>query len=154
MNAGVKYRVSNPMPGFEDAEFGFDGADYFEVFSPPIRSRYGEVVWRTLEPVALPDEIVARYENSTIAITGWEVDLVRLDENGFSSVPAYESYNHHYTNFLQGAGAALADGLVGAPNLGHGRRRHEFVRSATAAAGATGETGGSPSVQAFSEVGN
>ena len=171
MNRGVAYRVSNAEAGHEDDGFGFDpDSEYFEVLSPPITSRYAEVVWRALEPVDLPDAIVERYANATIAITGYEVDVVRggganASADELVSVPSYESCacarwfrpclfsesrfslladNHHYTNFLQSARAALADGPR--TNIGHGVRRLRFVR----ARGGDGE-GEAPLVQAFSE---
>ena len=49
-----------------------------------------------LEPVDLPDAIVERYANATIAITGYEVDVVRggganASADELVSVPSYES---------------------------------------------------------------
>ena len=97
MNRGVEYRVSNAEAGYEHEAFGFDPeSEFFEVLSPPITSRYAQVVWRALEPVALPDAIVERYANATIAITGYEVDVVRggganASADELVSVPSYES---------------------------------------------------------------
>ena len=148
MNRGVEYRVSNAEAGYEHEAFGFDPeSEFFEVLSPPITSRYAQVVWRALEPVALPDAIVERYANATIAITGYEVDVVRGD--ALASVPSYESYNHHYTNFLQSARAALADGPR--TNLGHGARRLRFVRARDGDGADARDAGAAPLVQAFSE---
>ena len=42
-----------------------------------MQMQYSEVAWRTLPAVPLPAEIVARYANSTMAITGFEVDVLR-----------------------------------------------------------------------------
>ena len=75
----------------------FDKLCFFEVYSPPIRSRYAGVVWRLLDPVPLPPEVVAQYSGAAMAVTGFEVDVVRKDSDGADqSVPNFQSYNHHY----------------------------------------------------------
>ena len=58
--------------------------------------RYAGVVWRVLPPVSLPVEVVQRYNGSAMAVTGFEVDVVRRPAGGDVSVPNYQSYNHHY----------------------------------------------------------
>jgi hypothetical protein len=63
-----------------------------------MKMKYSQVLWTTLPPVKLPADIIARYANSSMAVTGFEVDVLRKN-NGTGtteSVPAYESYNHHY----------------------------------------------------------
>lgn len=72
MNKNVKYIVSNPAPGQIGREFSFRG-EYFEVYSLPIRLRYSEVYWKPLDPVSLPADIIARFFNSTMAVTGFEI---------------------------------------------------------------------------------
>ena len=121
MNRGVKYLIANSPPGHEDMPRSFSPkSEYFEVLSPPIRSRYAGVVWRVLEAVPLPPDVVRRYNDSVMAVTGYEVDVLRKDATGnLASVPNYQSYNHHYTSALHGAGAALAPHVAGASNLHH-----------------------------------
>ena len=159
MNRGVEYRVSNAEAGHEHEAFGFDPeSEFFEVLSPPITSRYAQVVWRALEPVALPDAIVERYANATIAITGYEVDVVRGD--ALASVPSYElcvrtlvsslsffgrslfCRHHHYTNFLR-ALARLADG--------RGPTSATACGACASCARAAATASEAPLVQAFSE---
>ena len=67
MNAGLPYFVANAAPGHENVPRGFHGGGYFEVCSPPIKSRYAGVVWRVLDPVPLPAEVVAKYNGSVMA---------------------------------------------------------------------------------------
>ena len=89
-------------------------AEFFDVYSPPIRSRYAQVFWAEMAPVPLPPEIVARFDNNnskTMAIVGYEVDQVRRvpDKNGQLQdipVPITHAYNHHYI-------AALTDDRQG-----------------------------------------
>ena len=99
MNAGVVYTIANPRSNEDNtappASFPYYG-EFFEVLTPPITYNYSEVFWRTIGPVPLPDDIVERYNGSAMAVTGWEVDVVRKLDNGTEvSVPCFESYNHH-----------------------------------------------------------
>jgi len=67
--------------------------EYFEVYAGPISTRYGEVFWRGLPAVPVPEEIQKRFDGKTIAITGYEQDqVIRHDLNDSSkdqSVPIY-----------------------------------------------------------------
>jgi len=104
----IEYKIANAMPGSESR--GFYEKEFFEVRSPIIRSRYSEVVWRQLDPVPLPSEIVKRFNGSVMAITGFEVDVMRKNPDGKEvSVPCYESYNHHFVAFIHGAGIKVKD---------------------------------------------
>mmetsp|Transcript_51468 Transcript_51468/g.166011 ORF Transcript_51468/g.166011 Transcript_51468/m.166011 type:complete len:393 (+) Transcript_51468:105-1283(+) len=123
MNAGLAYHVANALPGHELSPRGFARtSEHFTLYSPPIRSRYAGVVWRVLPPVPLPVEVVQRYNGSAMAVTGFEVDVVRRPAGGDVSVPNYQSYNHHYTAHLLGAGMRLPASAVGTPNLAHPNR--------------------------------
>ena len=59
-----------------DTDFGTKNAEYFDVYAGPISTRYGEVFWQGLPAVPLPDAIVKRFANKTIAIVGYEMDQV------------------------------------------------------------------------------
>ena len=85
-----------------------ESVEFFDVYSPPIQTRYGEVYWTMMDPVAIPSEIQNKFKNSTIAIVGYEVDQVKQAKNGTeTSVPIYDAYNHHYCAWLVGEGAEL-----------------------------------------------
>ena len=79
-------------------------AEYFDIYSPVITSRYGEVFWTMMAPVPLPERLVDRFNNSVMAIIGYETDQVFT---GDISVPITWSYNHHYETYLQGANTQL-----------------------------------------------
>ena len=77
-------------------------------------------MWRVLEPVPLPASIVSLYNGTAMAVTGFEVDVVRKGADGKdASVPNFQSYNHHFTAHLHGAGARLSANAVGTPNIRH-----------------------------------
>ena len=77
---------------------------YFDVWSPELATRYAEVWWHDMGKQALPKEIVARFANKTMAITGYEMDMVMVQPTGQPgahpaqdvSVPINWAYNHHY----------------------------------------------------------
>ena len=142
MNA-VPYHVANPAAGHAAHRFGFrNSSAYFEVYSPWIESRYSEVVWRSLDAVPLPADVVAKYDGRNMAVTGFEVNVERGEGADARDVPVYESYNHHYVSFIHGAGAALHPDDVGARN----RADLRFVPTSNTAGAAD-----VPHVQAFSE---
>lgn len=102
MNGDV-YGISNPDPysknkfptNFNEINSSYE---YFEVYSPPITSRYGEVYWTMMPKVNLPKEIVSRFFFKTMAIVGYESDQVF--PNG-TSVPITWAYNHHYEVYIR-----------------------------------------------------
>jgi hypothetical protein len=95
MNGG-EYRIANAQS--YDTHYQ---AEYFEVYSPTLKSRYSEVIWRGFDNIPLPDEVVRRFANKTMAIVGYEVDQVRIDDHGNEvPVPITHAYNHHYIAWL------------------------------------------------------
>ena len=56
--------------------------EFFDVYSPPIRSTYGEVFWTLLDPVPLPQSIVAKYAGKGMAVVGFETNQVRRMATG------------------------------------------------------------------------
>ena len=72
--------------------------EYFDVYSPPITSRYAEVFWTMMPSVKLPEEIIDRFSQKIMAIVGYETDQVF--SNG-TSVPITWAYNHHYEAYLR-----------------------------------------------------
>ena len=121
----MAYTISNPMPGQEDKTCAFASTEFFEVDSPTMNMKYSEVAWRTLPAVSLPKELMSRYAKSTMAVTGFEVDVLRrLPDNTTESVPAYQSYNHHYGVNIHSSAVKLkldANGEPTGPDMGHGK---------------------------------
>ena len=50
--------------------------EYFDVYSPPISTRYADVYWTMMNPVELPDYITSRFNDKVMAIVGYEQDQV------------------------------------------------------------------------------
>ena len=78
--------------------------EYFDVYSPPITSRYGDVYWTMMDTVKLPQNIINRFRGKTMAIVGYEQDQVFKND---ISVPITWSYNHHYEAYLLGSKSTL-----------------------------------------------
>eukprot|EP01062_Namystynia_karyoxenos_P053990 TRINITY_DN4407_c0_g1_i1.p1 TRINITY_DN4407_c0_g1~~TRINITY_DN4407_c0_g1_i1.p1 ORF type:complete len:832 (+),score=241.78 TRINITY_DN4407_c0_g1_i1:80-2575(+) len=111
--------ISNGLPGFRAEHRG----EWFEVLSDPITTRYSEVYWTSMPPVPLPPDFVARYQGRAVSITGYEADIVQENSSGgYESVPAYESYNHHYVFTLLGSQSKMAN--LGRRTHRDGVRRH------------------------------
>ena len=109
------------------------GAEHFDVYSPPMTTRYSQVWWSPLAPAPFPADIVAKYAGKGMAIIGWEIDQVQkgVGPNGEDiSVPINAHYNHHYVSQMIGAKARFRkvkldgpDSPLGAKvmrNSGHG----------------------------------
>ena len=75
-------------------------SEYFDVYSPPISTRYGDVYWTMMDSVNLPENITKRFDNNVMAIVGYEQDQVFRTPDGDVSVPITWAYNHHYEAFL------------------------------------------------------
>ena len=105
MNRG-DYKIANPVdPDGHDAKMHFRG-EFFEVLGPLDEGHYGEVHWRP-EETPLPPEIVKRFDGKVMAVTGYEVDIVRPGPDGtLTSVPCTQHYNHHYSAFMSGKAAS------------------------------------------------
>merc|ERR1711907_828549 len=98
------------------------------------KMKYSEVAWRTLPPVDLPAAIVHKYRNSSMAVTGFEVDVLRFNNatGKTESVPAYQSYNHHYGVGLHSTAVRMLvdeHGQAMGPDMGHGKILEFAVRS-------------------------
>ena len=139
---GVPYGISNP-PGSTKNWNGTNGTyilqfesnivgpvEHFDVYGE-VRTNYSEVYWTRNLPINLPSEIIERFKNKVMVITGYEVDQVTHNgpENGstttdtqlggFScypscdtngedkSVPIYNAYNHHYFSWLVSSEAEM-----------------------------------------------
>jgi len=106
----VSYSIANGLRG-SGQQASYRG-EWFDVYSKPIHTRYGEVVnvfnfdRHAPSTVPLPPEIVARFNGSVMAITGFETNIVEIDEKGVERlVPCTAMYNHHWSHMMLGASA-------------------------------------------------
>ena len=105
MNGNI-YEISNPN---QTASTSFstvyssihNNCEFFDVYSPPISSRYGDVYWTMMDPVPLPYNITNRFIKKVMAIVGYEQDQVIRINGEDVSVPITWAYNHHYGAFVQ-----------------------------------------------------
>jgi hypothetical protein len=113
-NMNGAYTVANGR-GFATnyAGYGNGSVEFFDVYSPPIRSRYSQVIWTMLDAVPLPEELVKRFDGKTMAITGYESDQVIVEEGKPDvSVPITWAYNHHFIHHLNGKHSVLEKGRL------------------------------------------
>ena len=107
VNMNGDYLISNPDPLAPNPWSGdyskFDDIEFFEVYSPPISTKYSEVFWTMMDPVPLGPELVARFAGKTMAVVGYETDQVMRTDGGDVPVPITWAYNHHYCAYLSGA---------------------------------------------------
>ena len=102
MNDGV-YTISNSREDSETAyDTAYNGKEFFEIYSPKIRTTYGQVYWRMMDEVPLPHDIIKRFKNGGImAVVGYEVDQVLTNPDGLDvPLPITHAYNHHYAAWL------------------------------------------------------
>ena len=104
MNGNI-YGISNPdtlslkqfSTNFLDIN---NSSEYFDVYSPPITTKYGDVYWTMMEPVLLSNNIINRFNNKIIAIVGYETDQIFKENGKDISMPITWAYNHHYEAIL------------------------------------------------------
>ena len=112
MNGPNLYGIANPnmSSGYFSTNFSdiTPQAEYMDLYSAPITSRYADVYWTMLPTIPLPKDIESKFNNKVMAITGYEMDQVIVYPNGTEeSVPCTWSYNHHYVAHLQGANSKM-----------------------------------------------
>jgi hypothetical protein len=135
-NMNGLYTIANPNPKAPQpfsTDFASKNAEYFDIYSDPIRTVYGQVYWKMMDPIPLPPEIVSRFDGKTMAIIGYEANQVMVTDEGETFVPAYWSYNHHSSLFLLGKKSYLVevDGKVGIDDeeLNHGYLKYYMPMS-------------------------
>ena len=79
-NMNGDYIISNANPSSEQPWSGdyskYEDVEFFDVYSPPISTRYGEVFWTMMDPVPLDKELVERFAGKAMAVVGYETDQV------------------------------------------------------------------------------
>jgi len=111
-------------------------SEFFDVYSPPIRTRYGEVTGGVMPKVPLDPKIVSRFANKTMAIVGYEVDHVyRSNASGAADtpIPIFHVYNHHYMAFLHSPYASVEEVPEGSPHAARHARQLYRTRLAEGA---------------------
>ena len=69
----------------------------FTLYSEPINLRFGEVYNYQQGPMKLPGHIVSRYAGEKMmAITGFDVEMVRQADGSEELVKLSDHYLHHY----------------------------------------------------------
>ena len=149
MNPGWSYTFANAVDNTTVRRYS---GEYFELLSDVRTSQYSEVWWQS-KAQPLPADIVARFADKIMVITGYEADIVRGDSlDNVTSAPCYEQYNHHYSAFMSGKYAnqltGVSSGVDGKTILGgHG----EPIPMWQVAPGPIVDGTEVPSVQVFSE---
>ena len=112
MNGAKAYSISNALTPADSIRS--HRGEYFDLLGKLRRTRYSEVSWNN-EPMHLPQPLVDRFFGKVMAITGFEVDIVRPRPDGsFESVSSHEQYNHHFTGFFYGNASAIGGRQVNA----------------------------------------
>jgi len=84
------------------------GTNYFEVTTPAYTSTYAQVNWDSFT-VPLDPAVVKELDGKMVNFVGYEFDMVedKNKDGNFTSVHAWELYNHHYGNTIMGKGTKL-----------------------------------------------
>jgi len=111
VNMNGDYLISNPDPsapsGWSSSYSKFDDVEFFDVYSPPISTTYGQVFWTMMDPVPLDPDLVTRFKGKTMALVGYETDQVMRTPEGDVPVPITWAYNHHFVAYMSGAYSQL-----------------------------------------------
>ena len=136
MNGPHLYDIANPDISNGHFSTNFNDitpdVEFFDVYSPPITSRYGDVYWTMMPEIPLLKEIVTRFDNKVMAITGYEMDQVMVHPDGTEEpIPCFWSYNHHYVSHLKGANSKMIK-VENKPKydmweFSHGHESYKFV---------------------------
>ena len=141
------YRIANPAPNASAVRR--HRGESFDVYGPWEETPYSWVAWHS-QPVDLPAEIVSRFHGKTMAVTGYEVDIVRQAANGSEMhVPCYELYNHHYSGWMYSSTMVRSPDDDTAEPLRTARRCRGG--GARVDASSPARVDGVPTVQVFSE---
>ena len=78
VNMNGDYMISNP-----DLQSGqqwsgdynkFHDVEFFEVYTTPISTQYGEVFWTMMDPIPLDADLVNQFKDKTMAVVGYETN--------------------------------------------------------------------------------
>eukprot|EP01079_Euglenida_sp_SAG-EU17-18_P007241 gene7241-6831_t len=107
------------------------GAEYYDVYSPPMTTLYSQVWWAPLAPAPFPQavgasthcrrlcvqEMVQKYAGKKVAVVGFECDQpVPAPAPPASPCPPISAtYNHHYNAGILGANARFKKVTLSGP---------------------------------------
>jgi len=135
VNMNGEYLIANPNTLSKapfSTDYGTKNAEFVDVYTPPIRTVYGEVFWTMMDTINLPEDIVNRFDNKTIAVIGYEVDQVYKKDSGDVSVPIFWAYNHHYEAYMLGKHSSLEEvksDVLQARGMNHGAPTYWKIKS-------------------------
>merc|ERR1711970_1082912 len=127
VNMNGDYLISNPDPNapssWSSSYSKFEDVEFFDVYSPPISTTYGQVFWTMMDPVPLDPALVARFKGKTMALVGYETDQGMRTAEGDIPVPITWAYNHHFVAYMSGAYSELQQ-LQGEELINPGMANH------------------------------
>ena len=71
-NLNGEYTIAGNPPGFSTVSADYDkgNVEYFDIYSPLVKTRYSQVYWTMMESVPLPPALVQRFAGKVMAVTG------------------------------------------------------------------------------------
>ena len=69
-NMNGDYTIAGSPKGFSTKSADYDpgNIEYFDVYSPLVKTRYSQVYWTMMPSVPLPEEIVSRFAGKTMCV--------------------------------------------------------------------------------------
>ena len=69
-NMNGDYTIAGNPKGFSTKSADYDpgNIEYFDVYSPLVKTRYSQVYWTMMPSVPLPEEIVSRFAGKTMCV--------------------------------------------------------------------------------------
>ena len=106
MNGEYRAMVGTSMITMKPyAEQGYAKAEWFDVYSPEIKTLYGQVFWTMMEGTPLPPRIVRRFKNKTMAVVGYECNQIGQMANGSEyAIPINAERRSSLSLFFEGGG--------------------------------------------------
>ena len=78
-------------------DFASKGFESFDIYTPEIASKYAETFWTDMPNLTLPPSIVSRFKGKTIAIQGYEMDMVTHTLTPTNTHDTIIAYTHTHT---------------------------------------------------------
>jgi hypothetical protein len=99
--------TQKPMKAYSEQGL-YPKSEFFDVYSPQIKTLYGQVYWTMMEGTPLPPDIVSRFNKKTMAVVGYECNQIAETADGKEyPIPINAAYNHHHGSYLKSSNAVL-----------------------------------------------